>query len=847
MKRFQLELLLNFVKVLHDATDEIERQYAQGRYATAVNLLGDCQEAVGHMVNFIEETEGENTRSVELLADYYRRLFEIAGNIETIGSAFIGELRETVRNIQAFIVDELKPRKMEIAFLPYKASMWDSMESVWMAAKEDPDCEVYVVPIPYYDRKPDGALGEFRYEGNQFPDYVPITHYEFYDIAKRRPDVIYIHNPYDGFNRVTSVDPRFYSHELKKHTDTLVYIPYYSSSGSLGEGQRNLPAYHQADFIVIQSEKFRQYFDAGLQDKLLPLGSPKFDRLIRICGQPPEPPADWKEKMAGKKAYFFNTSIAGLLKDTENYLKKMEYVFSVFASRDDACLVWRPHPLLESTLDSMRPQYKAQYAALKARFIESELGIYDDTPDVTNTIALCDAYVGDAGSSLVSLFGIAGKPVFILNHDIHAEPGEDGWKNEINPVKLHSDRRYYITRYDQLYYSPENNFKYRYLCDLTEYGHAHLYSNVITIDDQAYICPVNAQDILVLRDGQIAGRIELEKRVDRPGAFARSLRCGKYIFLIPNLYPDVVRYDTASGEVRYFPVQPDIVAGVRNGERVTGSVCVYKGYLFFASPVNHLIWAIEAESGKEQMLATGGKYRGGYMNIVSDGESLWLMPYEGTTVTCWNPETGEVREYLVSPEGFSCRRGGDGSECMEQPFSRPAFYGDDVYLAPHWGNMFVKLNRVTGEAVPWQPPFAKTQQSAGGSSRARIMGNFAGRVGPEGHIWQFVSLHDKKIYQVDLKNHRYEEIRVEFNVEELKAHAPGFKKYSPWLPYCCVEDAFNPLSAFLSGKLCGNPYSREEQLASWSESAASLDGTCGEKVHRFMKRRFDDLLGRLSG
>ena len=38
-----------------------------------------------------------------------------------------------------------------------------------------------------------------------------------YDIEKRRPDVIYIHNPYDKGNFVTSVHPAFYSDELKKY------------------------------------------------------------------------------------------------------------------------------------------------------------------------------------------------------------------------------------------------------------------------------------------------------------------------------------------------------------------------------------------------------------------------------------------------------------------------------------------------------------------------------------------------------------------------------------------------------------------------------------------------------
>ena len=44
------------------------------------------------------------------------------------------------------LIDEQISGKKEIVFLPYKASMWDSMESVWKAAAEDDECEVYVVP-----------------------------------------------------------------------------------------------------------------------------------------------------------------------------------------------------------------------------------------------------------------------------------------------------------------------------------------------------------------------------------------------------------------------------------------------------------------------------------------------------------------------------------------------------------------------------------------------------------------------------------------------------------------------------------------------------------------------------
>lgn len=106
----------------------------------------------------------------------------------------------------------------------------------------------------------------------------------------------------------------------------------------------------------------------------------------------------------------------------------MEYVFSCFRDRKDACLLWRPHPLFESSLDSMRMEFRPAYDLLKNYFMKYNLGVYDGTPDITNTIALCDAYLGDAATSVTSLFGIAGKPLFILDNNINTIPEENDWR-----------------------------------------------------------------------------------------------------------------------------------------------------------------------------------------------------------------------------------------------------------------------------------------------------------------------------------------------------------------------------------------------------------------------------------
>ena len=67
-------------------------------------------------------------------------------------------IRNLLKEIKNSILYDINDSKKEVVFLPYKASMWDSLESVWKAADEDPECDAYVIPIPYYDKNPDGRV-----------------------------------------------------------------------------------------------------------------------------------------------------------------------------------------------------------------------------------------------------------------------------------------------------------------------------------------------------------------------------------------------------------------------------------------------------------------------------------------------------------------------------------------------------------------------------------------------------------------------------------------------------------------------------------------------------------------
>lgn len=134
---------------------------------------------------------------------------------ETVCHKVAKKIQKQLTTLQNGIKYDMPEDRKEIVFLPYKASMWDSLESVWRVAEKDPDCDAYVIPIPYYVKAPDESLNEEVYEGDQFPKDVPITRYDEYDLEACRPDAIYIHNPYDECNHVTSVHPYFYAKNLK--------------------------------------------------------------------------------------------------------------------------------------------------------------------------------------------------------------------------------------------------------------------------------------------------------------------------------------------------------------------------------------------------------------------------------------------------------------------------------------------------------------------------------------------------------------------------------------------------------------------------------------------------------
>lgn len=417
--------LLRIINILYKIHGEIDRLINERRRNDCDVIFFECEEAAKKICTLMEQEEDSQDASF-LAKSYYEILEEMreavhnAHEVSQIKKSLDDHLEKLETCIKSTVMG-----KLEIVFMPYKASMWDSLESLWLTAKADENCRTHVVPIPYYDRNSDMTFGEKHYEGNDFPEYVPIEHYRDFDLANIHPDIIYIHNPYDQYNTVTSVDPLYYSSELKKYTECLVYIPYFVIANQSSQiNIVNIPLCMNVDKVILQSDRvLKMTIDklteslgrplGELENKLIALGSPKIDSIVNMKKDNYELPKDWEKLIRGKKVILYNTSIGTALTETKSFIEKIRNTLEYFKRSEDMVLWWRPHPLLISTFSAMREEYANEYIDIVETYKHEGYGIYDDTIDYHKAILYSDIYYGDKKSSMATLYSITGKPLVL--------------------------------------------------------------------------------------------------------------------------------------------------------------------------------------------------------------------------------------------------------------------------------------------------------------------------------------------------------------------------------------------------------------------------------------------------
>lgn len=349
----------------------------------------------------------------------------------------LDKFKESVSKINLEDAAEISKRLKEliseiviykVVFMPYKASMWDSLESIWMAADKDERCEALVVPITYYELDSNKNPIKKVNERDIFPEYVNAVNDEEYDLENDLPDIIYIHNPNDDRNLITRVDSRYYSWNLKKFCEKLVYVPYYKWVDGVSSTSFKSAMYH-ADYILQSSddavkrciEASPEYanilgMDAAsvrksMKKKLINLGSPEVDKVLSLSKENVTMPDDWRGKVIKSRVnVVYNTTLDEIF-EFRTFDKVKETLVFFKKNSEKAFVIWRPHPLMRQSLVSMFPDLVDEYDEIMSEFISGDYGVLDANPSMHYAMFWSDMYYGYKTSSMTELYKYTGKIV----------------------------------------------------------------------------------------------------------------------------------------------------------------------------------------------------------------------------------------------------------------------------------------------------------------------------------------------------------------------------------------------------------------------------------------------------
>ncbi len=395
----------------------------------------DAKLAECYGVNYMTPYKGGGMHDYPLYGGQKKLLFE------TTGTNYYKEYSFSRTDIARSYPDQPERSKKEVVFLPFRAKYWPYMEKEWERMLSEEDTDVFVIPIPYYDKGIYGISEDIHYEADLFPDYVNVIPFDKYDFDRRIPDRIVIQNPYDEYDNAITVHPRFYTENLLAVTSELVYIPYFSIEDPGPDDMKarytadmfiKVPGVTRADKVLVESEKIRELYIEKLcafagedtrtvWDERITVSDIRPDRESGIREE--DIPGEWwryllDDKGEGKKVILYHTGVSDLVTYGKKAIDKISSVLEIFRShKDTMTVIWQAHPQTQTVLETWYPKLWEDYVRVLQGYLTDDYGIYDDREDHGRSVAIADAYYGDR-DAIMHNFADTGRPVMIANIDI---------------------------------------------------------------------------------------------------------------------------------------------------------------------------------------------------------------------------------------------------------------------------------------------------------------------------------------------------------------------------------------------------------------------------------------------
>ena len=331
----------------------------------------------------------------------------------------VQEIRSRFSNHESVPVPKKPGKRLCVVFMCQSADVWNSVKSIYLAAKKDKDIDTYILAIPEKIMHENYNVNHEEYDVNRAyamcskfdRDTISAHDYDsktWFDLKSLEPDYVFIPRPYD-----IHLPPCYRSDEVRKYAKVCLWM-YACSLTTWAFKLLGVNFMMNCSLIFAQSEyhenllnNILRFFHAS-DIKAKFLGFPRFDLFSN------------NTQLGGGKTTEFRKTVMWLPRWTTNgtvetttFFRYKDSIIKYFLEHKDLKLICRPHPLMIRNFLSTGQMTQADVNAFMKLFREEKNFMYDDNPDYIPALMESDIFVSDWTSLLIEEF-ITEKPIIYL-------------------------------------------------------------------------------------------------------------------------------------------------------------------------------------------------------------------------------------------------------------------------------------------------------------------------------------------------------------------------------------------------------------------------------------------------
>lgn len=590
----------------------------------------------------------------------------------------------------------MRKEPKEILFLVYKPGWWGCMDSIYREKRKDEQNHCTVLLIPYYERNAENGTINFakiHYESDKMPQDINVVDYKTYCLEEHKMDMIYFHNPYDGQNSIETVEEKYYSKELKKYTDELIYVPHMLYSQYLPETLRYCSCYNYVDKILLPNDEMRYAFDVKFDSKLEVTNSGIVQYMDMLQAKQINIPDEWKKQLSDenrfgeKRSILLYISYEDLYYHTEKMIKKLQYIIDYMATREDILFLIRPDEEIERNKQNLSKDVFEEYSQTLILFEEKRTGIVDRTENAYLAAELTDVYMGN-DFPMRNLFAVQGKVSVMIDAECRTIPTKD---DLCVPMFLDcvidGNEMWFVTENEGLICRIDLESKTFCVIDRIpdDVESCRRYIGIEKINDILYIVPYNSNSFWKYSIVTTEFQRQIICEVNH-SSFIHLEKYKHYLFFIPSKYGAIIRYDYENDDYcsyiewnkkikKYILPEDEKFPYFAWGIRKVG------GMLYMVSAAANVLVVFSMDTGKTEIWEMGLKgLKFNDFEIIDN--RLVTIPYCGTDVYIWQENRNEQKKIFQTIS----------NEVYPIPYIKILKCDDFLYLLPQYEKNIVQID-----------------------------------------------------------------------------------------------------------------------------------------------------------